>query len=78
MLRLFLVFLASIVIDWIWASYIMYTSKKEAGKAALLSSLIIIIGAFTTVSYLEDKRAIIVMIFGGFIGTYVSIKMNKN
>lgn len=77
MIKFILVFFAAIVVDWIWAEYIIYTSKKEAVKSAFFSSLIVLVGAFMTLSYLEDHRAIISMALGAFIGTYISVSRSK-
>jgi hypothetical protein len=77
MCNLFLVFVATIVVDWIWAAYIIHTSKKNTLKASILATLITCIGSFVTLSFIEDHRAIIAAGAGAFVGTFLSIKFNK-
>ena len=78
MWTLFLVFIATIVVDWLWALYIIYTSKKQALKAAIFATLLTCLGSFITLSYIHDRRAIIAAALGAFIGTFLSIKFNKH
>lgn len=72
-----LVFLATVVVDWVWALYIIHTSKKNALRAAVLGTLLTCIGSFITLSYIHDQRAIIAAAIGAFVGTYLSIKFSK-
>jgi len=74
MLDLLLVFIA---VDWVWAAYIIHTSQKNPVRASFLSAAIVCLGCFITLSYINDKRAVIVMAVGAFIGTYLSIKFDK-
>lgn len=76
--ELVLVFLATVVVDWIWAAYIIQTSKKNAFNASILSTLIVCVSSFITLSFIHDRRAIIAMALGAFVGTYLSIKFSKN
>lgn len=78
MWELLLVFIATIAADWIWAAYIIHTSKKHAMTASILSVLIVCISSFVTLVYIQDHRAIIAMAAGAFIGTYLSIRFSKN
>ncbi len=69
-----LVFVAGFVSDWVWAGYIAYTSEKRAGLAALFSGVIMVLGAYVTVAYLENPRMLAVAVAGGMLGTYVFVK----
>ncbi len=77
MLQLFMVFVATVIVDWIWAWYIIYTAKKLALKASILAALISCLGSFVTLSYINDRRAIIAVALGAFVGTFLSIKFSK-
>lgn len=68
------VFIAGFVSDWVWAAYIAYTAERRAGLAALLSGVIMVLGAYVTVSYLENPRMLAVAVLGGMLGTYVFVK----
>lgn len=72
-----LVFVASFIADFVWAAYIMATSEKKALKAALLSGIIVVMGIFVTLSWLEDKRTIVAATVGGILGTYFCVKYTK-
>lgn len=77
MWALVLVFVATIAVDWMWALYIIYTSKKQPFKAAVFATLLTCLGSFITLSYIHDRRAIIAAALGAFIGTFLSIKFSK-
>lgn len=69
-----LVFFAAMATDWLWATYIAQTAAKNAIKAALWSGVLMLVGAYVTLSYLEDWRMLIPAVIGGMIGTYISVK----
>lgn len=73
-----LVFLAAFATDWVWAWYIMYTAQKAPIKSALLSGVIMVIGAYITVAYLEDPAMLWVAVVGGMTGTYLSVRLTTN
>jgi hypothetical protein len=75
-LKYALVFVASFLVDWIWAAYIIETARKAAVKSTLLSGLIVLIGAFTTLSFMHDPTTVVAAVLGGMLGTYVSVKRN--
>ena len=60
--------------DVCWAKYIIYSSKKDALKAAIWSGAIVVCGSFSFFGYLEDKRFVFASIIGAFIGTYLTVK----
>lgn len=73
-LKIILVFFVTFILDWVWAAYIVNTSKKDAIKSSIYSGLILCMGAFITLSYVEDKRMLIPALIGGMIGTYFCVK----
>lgn len=78
MLKALLIFAAVFCTDWLWASYIINTAKKNVTKSSVLSGLIVGIGAFTTITYVEDHTMIIPAVIGGMLGTVVGVKYNKD
>jgi len=72
-----LVFFAAMIVDSVWAFYIIATAEKDAIKSTLLSGLIFLTGAFLTLSYVQDKIYLISAVLGGMIGTYLSIKFKN-
>lgn len=64
--------------DMCWAKYMMYAADKKAFKAAFWGTLIMVFGMVSIISYLEDKRFIPAALIGGFIGTYYTVKHQKN
>jgi hypothetical protein len=73
-----LIFLISFIIDWIWALYIISTSKKDPLRAALLSGVILVFGATITISYIENKWYLVPAALGGMLGTYTCVCRKKN
>ena len=76
-LQFALVFFALIVVDFCWTFYIAKVAEGKAVAAATWSALIMVIGAFTTISYLEDKRLLIAAIIGAWVGTFLAVRFKK-
>ncbi len=76
-IKFILVMISLIIVDILWAVYIVYSSKKQAIKAAFASSGIMLLGMYSTVSYIHDIRLGAAAIIGAFIGTYISLKFLK-
>jgi len=72
-LKLLMVFILTVIADWLWAMYIIHTSDKKALKASIMAVLVWGIGSIITISYIDDKRLLIAGLFGAFVGTYLSI-----
>jgi len=75
--KFLMVFFATFILDWIWASYIIETSSKNSIKSSLLSGLIVLMGAFITLSYIEDKKMLIAAVAGGALGTFFCVEKSK-
>ncbi len=74
--RAFLIFLATSLSDILWVFYIRRTSEGKAFSAGLFSALIVVIGAFVIVSYVDNKFYLIPAALGAFIGTIITIKFD--
>jgi hypothetical protein len=72
-----LVFVAAFVNEWVWAAYIHHTAQGSALRAAILSGIIMGVGAYVTLSFLDDPKLLAVAIAGGIAGTYVFVKKNS-
>ena len=59
--------------DFIWAKYISSIAERRALIAASWGSVVIALGAFITLSYVDDKRMIIPACIGAFLGTYFAV-----
>lgn len=64
------VFLAMVVSDFIWARYIGSVAAGYAVESSIWSAVVVLIGAFVVVSYIEDRRLITPAVLGAAIGTY--------
>ena len=67
------VFGAMLVSDFIWAKYIATVASKDSFSAATYGVIVVVLGAYIVVSYVEDKRLIIPAAIGAFIGTYYGV-----
>lgn len=72
-----LVVIALTLADMCWTMYFIETSNKQAVRAGVWSSLIVLCSSYATVSFVDDKRFITAAIIGSFLGTYVTIKWVK-
>ena len=60
-----------------WAYYFMSVNEKDPMKSSVWASFLMLFGAFTTVSYLNDRTLIIAAVIGAFIGTYLTVKFHN-
>jgi hypothetical protein len=67
------VFAATIVSDFVWAKYMASVAGGTPLVAANWSVLIIAIGAYLVVSYVDDKRLIVPACMGAWLGTYLAV-----
>jgi predicted branched-subunit amino acid permease len=66
------------ITDYFWGVYIKSVANHQAIRASLFGALIMLCGAFTAISYISDHWALIPAVIGGMIGTYISVKYNKD
>jgi hypothetical protein len=57
--------------DWVWTRYISSVSSHSSIGAANWSVVVIVLGAYVVVSYVNDKRLIAAAALGAWIGTYL-------
>jgi hypothetical protein len=67
------VFVALCVLDFVWARYNVATTSKQPVKAGVYSVLIILLGAFSVISYTDDHRMLLPAAAGAFVGTYFAV-----
>lgn len=63
--------------DVCWTMYFIETSNKNAVKAGVWSSLIMLCTSFAVSTYVGEKIYIGAAIIGAFIGTWATIKFHK-
>jgi len=73
-IKYLIIFIALLITDVIWALYIRWSASGKAFRAAVLSILIYVIGAFTFAEFIKDTWVLIPAAAGCFVGTYITIK----
>jgi hypothetical protein len=76
-MKFLFIFILVIFVDFIWTACIFHISKNNAIKASFYSVLLTLIGNIVTIIYVEDHWMIIPSALGAFIGTFLSVKLNK-
>lgn len=66
------VFFATVIVDLAWSLYIRFLAKDKIVSASVFSSLIILLGAFSTLSYIDNRWMILPAAVGAFVGTLIS------
>lgn len=64
---------AMILLDLVFAFYVIKTAEKQAVAAGLLSAGIIVLSGYVTRAYVDDKRMLIPAAVGAFVGTAVAV-----
>ena len=59
--------------DYMWAKYISTVASASAFAAASYGMVVVVLGAYIIVSYVEDKRMIAPAALGAWIGTYLAV-----
>jgi hypothetical protein len=72
--RFISVFLAMAAADVCWTKYISTIHAKKAFAAGIWSASIILMGTFTTISYVANHWYVIASLLGAFVGTYFTVK----
>ena len=72
-----LVFFAMFLADICWTYYFISVEERKSLKASLWGVGIYLCGAFTVVSYLEDRSFLAAACLGSFMGVYVSVEYKK-
>lgn len=72
-----LVFLAYIVIDMLYAYYIICVEKRRPVMAASVSSVLYSLLAFGVVSYSQNIWYLIPLASGAWIGTFITVTWKR-
>jgi hypothetical protein len=76
-LNFILVTICVAVTNIFWIFYFIKIEEAKAFSAALWSSLIILLSAFSVSHYSSDKTFVLAGALGAFIGTFCSIQYKK-
>lgn len=69
-----IVFIVYVLIDILYALYVICVSRCQAWRASAISSMLYSLGAYGVMNYLENRWYLIPLACGAFIGTYVAVK----
>ena len=69
--------IAMILVDICWAKYFIYVAKHKPFLASAWGSSILLLGAISTINYVNDKTFLIAASLGSFIGTYWAVNREK-
>lgn len=72
MVRWIAVFVAMTLVDAVWALYTRAIAQSRRSAAATYAALIIVLGGFTTTSYVHDLTLLIPAAAGAFAGTWLT------
>lgn len=72
-----MIFFTYVVIDMLYAYYIILVDSRKAIKAAAISSIIYSLLAFGVVSYSKNILYLIPLASGAFLGTFITVKFHK-
>lgn len=70
-------FLIGFIVDFIWARYILATSKFQYHLASIYSVLIGAAGILVITDIAQELYLTIGWLIGLYAGTYISLKVNK-
>lgn len=72
-----IVFICTGVADLLWTVYIRRTTDGKAVPAATYSALIILLGAIVVTTYVENSFYLAPAVTGAFLGTLLTIRLDK-
>ncbi len=72
-----LVFVLMAAADVCWTKYISAVHAKKPLAAGLWSASIILMSAFTVITYVTNHWLVIAALLGAFAGTYFTVKRDK-
>ena len=72
-----LILLVYIVVDMLYAYYIIQVEKRQPLKAAIVSSVLYSLLAFGVVSYSKNILYLFPLATGAFIGTFITVAWKK-
>lgn len=69
-----MVFFTYVVIDMLYAWYILCVGKRQAVTASFLTAIIYSLLAFGVVSYSKNILYLVPLASGAFLGTYLTVR----
>lgn len=75
-MRFFTVFAAMVFVDVAYALWARRASQGRALQASLYATLLLVLGAHVTLSYVADVRYLIAAAGGAFVGTYFAVRLD--
>lgn len=78
MAQALIVFAAMFALDLVWARYTAAVTERRRTLASSYSAVIIALGAFATINYIDDPRMIVPAMLGAACGTFIGIRRNIN
>jgi hypothetical protein len=72
------IFVTYVVIDILYALYVICVGKRQPVNAAVVSSFLYSLGAYGVISYAKNPLYVIPLALGAFLGTYLVVKYNAS
>ena len=72
--KIAIAFGSMVILDFMWAKYTSYCASKDAMKAGVTAFVILALGAFVVLTYVDDHLMLIPACAGAFVGTYIAVK----
>ena len=72
------VFLVTAALDVVWTIYVQALASKASGRAATCAGLLVLIGAFNTVSFVANPLLALPAACGAVVGTYLCTEWSKS
>jgi hypothetical protein len=63
--------------DFVWARYTLAMAERRPISASLTASMMPVFTAIMAIAYVSDWKTMFSAAAGAFLGTYVSLKMEK-
>ena len=76
-LRFLEIFTAMAVMDLIWVFYIRRVNQGKAIQAAVTSPILLMLGAFVIINYVENEWYLLPAVLGALIGTFLATKLDS-
>ncbi|MFA5871019.1 MAG: hypothetical protein WC842_04020 [Candidatus Paceibacterota bacterium] len=77
LLKVALVFIATVLSDALWALYIRKTNLGKALSASSLSAVIVLTAGVVAIEYVNNNWYLVPAALGAFVGTYFTIRFDN-
>lgn len=68
------IFAIAAFLDGVWAGYFWCIAQKKPFASAILSGIIVKLGAYITISYVHDPTLQWAFVLGSIAGTYITVR----